>query len=232
MANVRNMGSIATLINKTITENGTYNANDDNADGYRQVNVSVASDIIYGTSEPSDSEGNNGDYYYLRTNSITAKGGNWQALSPSSQVQAGWEFYPNSEVILKSLYVQPRANISGYLLLGDTDGNRIVQTDSDSFTLNEWNEIVLDTTITLEANKHYIVQAVFNSSGGLNYANSSNITFSDLITYVQGRYGGFIGTTESGIAYSVDIGLKKSSEYYLITKQYVKENGVWVRLDS
>ena len=35
-------GSGATLITKSITQNGTYNAQDDNADGYSQVSVSVS----------------------------------------------------------------------------------------------------------------------------------------------------------------------------------------------
>ena len=35
-------GFIPTLITKSITENGTYNAQDDNADGYSQVTVSVS----------------------------------------------------------------------------------------------------------------------------------------------------------------------------------------------
>ena len=41
MANVRNMGSVATLGTKSIVENGTYNASADNLDGYSQVTVNV-----------------------------------------------------------------------------------------------------------------------------------------------------------------------------------------------
>ena len=41
MANVRNMGSVATLGTKSITANGTYNASADNVDGYSQVIVNV-----------------------------------------------------------------------------------------------------------------------------------------------------------------------------------------------
>jgi hypothetical protein len=36
-----NSGGGSTLITKTITENGTYNASDDSADGYSKVNVSI-----------------------------------------------------------------------------------------------------------------------------------------------------------------------------------------------
>lgn len=45
MANVRNMGSVATLGSKSITANGTYNASADNLDGYSQVVVNVPSGV-------------------------------------------------------------------------------------------------------------------------------------------------------------------------------------------
>lgn len=40
-------GGSATLITKTITENGTYDATDDNADGYSEVNVNVVPSSEY-----------------------------------------------------------------------------------------------------------------------------------------------------------------------------------------
>lgn len=45
MANVRNMGSVATLGTKSITANGTYNASADNLDGFSQVSVNVPTGI-------------------------------------------------------------------------------------------------------------------------------------------------------------------------------------------
>lgn len=39
----------STLINKTVTENGIYNASEDNADGYSKVTVNVASKLVSGT---------------------------------------------------------------------------------------------------------------------------------------------------------------------------------------
>lgn len=40
-------GGSSTLITKTITQNGTYSAQDDNADGYSEVNVNVQGKITY-----------------------------------------------------------------------------------------------------------------------------------------------------------------------------------------
>lgn len=58
----------ATLITKSIIENGTYNAIDDEADGYSSVTVDVAgggsgSKAYVGTTDPSPSQGHIGDYY-------------------------------------------------------------------------------------------------------------------------------------------------------------------------
>ena len=71
MANVRNMGSVATLGTKSIVANGTYNASSDNLDGFSQVAVNVpGSTMISGTSEPSSSQGSNGDTYIRYSNTV------------------------------------------------------------------------------------------------------------------------------------------------------------------
>ena len=52
------------LTTKTITQNGTYSATDDNADGYSSVSVAIPFVTYYtGSSAPSASLGNNGDIY-------------------------------------------------------------------------------------------------------------------------------------------------------------------------
>lgn len=63
----------ATLISKTITENGTYSAADDSADGYSDVTVDVAgggggSRTYVSTTDPSQSQGHIGDYYIKYNN--------------------------------------------------------------------------------------------------------------------------------------------------------------------
>lgn len=60
-------GSSATLITKSITENGTYNASSDNADGYSQVTVSVSGGIV----EPEEKDVNYYDYDGTRIYSYT-----------------------------------------------------------------------------------------------------------------------------------------------------------------
>lgn len=61
-------GGSATLITKSITQNGTYNASSDNADGYSQVTVNVSGG---GTVEPEEKDVNYYDYDGTRLYSYT-----------------------------------------------------------------------------------------------------------------------------------------------------------------
>ena len=189
--------------------------------------------IFYGTSAPNQSQGSNGDYYYIRTNDSSINGINWDSestFSSSQQTHAGWEFYPNSNITVVGLKVRNRNNTdaTGYLLLGDTNGNIIAQTEQSTFLAQGWTEILLDTPINLSNSTHYIVQVVFTGSGYMSYKNRSSIIPSDKITYVQGRYSSFPGTQESDILYGCDIMIK--NDYYYITDQYIKENGMWNKI--
>lgn len=49
-------GGGSTLITKTITANGTYDAEDDSADGYSEVTVNVPNRIVIGTFTPQSAE--------------------------------------------------------------------------------------------------------------------------------------------------------------------------------
>lgn len=65
----------ATLISKTITNNGVYSASTDHADGYSSVTVSVppsGSAILHGTTDPTSSQGNDKDIY-LKTSNVVAE---------------------------------------------------------------------------------------------------------------------------------------------------------------
>lgn len=70
----------STLITKTITENGTYNAEDDDADGYSSVTVNVSgsgggSTTYVGKTDPISSQGVIGDFYikYMRYSDLIAE---------------------------------------------------------------------------------------------------------------------------------------------------------------
>ena len=54
-------GGGSTLITKTITNNGTYNASSDSADGYSQVNVAVPASAVDSGTKSITANGNNQD---------------------------------------------------------------------------------------------------------------------------------------------------------------------------
>ena len=65
---IRQISGGATLISKTITQNGTYNAVDDSADGYSDVTVEVpgggsGNTTYMGTTDPLPAQGVKGDFY-------------------------------------------------------------------------------------------------------------------------------------------------------------------------
>ena len=62
-------GGGATLVPKAVTQNGEYDPEDDNADGYSYVTVNVSgggggsTNILSGTEEPTAAQGSNGDIF-------------------------------------------------------------------------------------------------------------------------------------------------------------------------
>lgn len=62
----------ATLIEKNITANGTYNASADEADGYSSVNVNVPThNVLLASHAPASSEGENGDTFIHYADQVT-----------------------------------------------------------------------------------------------------------------------------------------------------------------
>lgn len=192
----------------------------------------AANNILYGTESPDNTQGNNGDYYYVRRNDVTENGAKWTSYNDSGQLTAGWEFYPNTTIKIVGLRARNRYGTrNGYILLCDTSGNIIARTESMTFdALDGWKDIMLDTPVTLTQGTHYIVQVSFETAGGMSYQNNPNVTFSDKITYVQGRYGGTPGTTESTVLYSCDVIIGSPSIYYIIYGQYYKQNNAWYNI--
>lgn len=88
-------GGSGTLITKSITQNGTYNASDDSADGYSQVTVNVSGG---GTIEPEEKDVNFYDYDGTRVYSYTKA--EFLALSEPPNLpthegltENGWNYY-------------------------------------------------------------------------------------------------------------------------------------------
>ncbi len=219
-----------TIVSKSITANGTYNASSDNADGYNPVIVNVESidGMIFGESDPSSSQGVNGDYYYKRLKSNEY---GYTAYTPgtyfSNTAIYGQEITPVEDIVIKGLRLYVNHTREGYTRIGDLT-DIIKNTTAVNMVANAWNEMLFDEPITLQANTKYIIQGVMNSSpGGIAYKQSSSgITINSKITN-QGvaRYGSYPGTSESGVYVGIDIII--ASDLYRITDQYIKVNNIW-----
>lgn len=118
-------GSGATLITKTITENGTYDAEDDNADGYSSVTVNVS-----GGSTTIDQLNVTGSGTYTAPTGhayspVVVPAGSVTAPSSISGTSATVSTGTNSLTLSKSVSVTPNVTTSGYISSG-TAGNSSV----------------------------------------------------------------------------------------------------------
>ena len=219
------------LVAKTITANGEYDPEDDNADGYSGVTVNVSggggSDGVYvGTGDPDASIGSNGDYYYKRT-LYGVYGYTSTPLNASSTSVTGYEFIANEAITISGLRAL-NTNTSGTinLRLARLDGTILGQIDNVPVN-GGWTMAYFDTPIQLTAGEHYIVQAIRNGGVGFKYQSKSSTVFNSKITGVQGRYGGIPGNTDSANIYSADIIIATADSVYIVTKQYYKSSGAW-----
>lgn len=90
------VGRIKKLAPKTITENGTYDAEDDNVGGYSQVTVNVpgsGSTILSGMDAPSSSQGNNGDIYLRLSTLLQGFVNSESELSVTVTASTNWSGY-------------------------------------------------------------------------------------------------------------------------------------------
>jgi len=190
------------------------------------LDISGGGNIFQETIPPTSDIGVDGNYYYFGAYGVRGYKGNFGNQSGTGQ--AGWEFYPNNNILITGLEGMTRINVNAYLVLADVNGNIIKQTESVNFTADAAKIINFDTPVTLMANTHYIVQIVASSSGSLRYAASYSPSLIDSnITYVQGRYGSLPGNTDTAL-YSVNIIIDDG--IFRATEQYYKKNGVWTQI--
>lgn len=111
------------LAEKTVTENGTYLAADDGADGYRKVTVKcLGSDILTGVNPPSASLGSDGQLY------IQLDAGEYEAPleTPGAVSERGYEYIAYLETHEAGPYIDlgDLGFSAGYMTLnGNTFGD-------------------------------------------------------------------------------------------------------------
>ena len=182
-------GGSTTLIEKTITENDTYNASDDNADGYSSVTVNVSG----GTSEKT--------FYAF----------NHKTNQSYNTASYGIKFIPKIPLIIKGIRIMaPYSTENVYLSLAN--GTLVVQKTDVSVNIGEWNDVFFDNPITLTSNTEYVVWAS-DAIGRSAYTNTLP-SKEPFIQFVDGAYSSsantFPSSTWSGRVYGVDLIVCKS----------------------
>lgn len=171
-------------------------------------------------SAPTSSDGQNGDYWFellaggpgIESGSLTKK---------STTSISGWEFTVTETVKAVGLRGFARSSGTGTLKLG-TLSNVLVEKNVNLIE-NQWVSVALDEPITLTVGEHYLVMIYGNS---LSYEPASNVTFSNIVSYVQGRWGSYPGTVDAGNVYGADVALDEIKPWPMLA-QYYKSNGAW-----
>ena len=128
-------GGAPTLITKTITINNTYNAADDNADGYSSVTVNVPSSASLGTKNIRDNgtynaSGDSLDGYSSVTVNVPATGGRIIG-------EPHFAYYVVTNWIASTSY------IIGDVVIYDTDTYYCIENNDDAeFTAAHWLKII------------------------------------------------------------------------------------------
>ena len=203
----KQIGGGSTLITKTITADGTYDAEDDNADGYSSVTVNVPT----GTARTSTDVTVSGD-------SVTVPAGLYSS-SVTKSVASGSAGTPTASkgtVSNHSVSVTPSVtNTTGYITGGAKTGTAVTVSASELVSGSE----------TKTANGTYdvtnLAELVVNvaSSGGVNIdtktATASNYPVSLSFTSMKGEPKAFFLRSTSQISSSGN-----TTYYYIIDMRY------------
>lgn len=171
-------GGSATLITKSITQNGTYNASSDNADGYSQVTVNVEGG---GTVEPEEKDVNFYDYDGTRVYSytkneflelndmpenpthtgLTAQGWNWSLSDAQTYVTN------NTELDIGQNYVTSDGATRLYIKLIDSTLKLQVKFGvyANSTNTIDWGDNTTPTTVTSSSKKVITANHVYSTKG-------------------------------------------------------------------
>lgn len=180
---------------------------------------------------PPASLGNDGDYYYQRTNlEHSIQSINESAITGSNSAAYGTQFSVTEAVTVKSVFAMTTENRTGKLQIGTTS-QILAETESVTFPANEWVEVPLASPIQLSTNTNYLVKVVIENSdtGRVAYVqNLTNLTYNSKVSFGVTYYGtSWPGTKDYSAYVIVGITFMDSEELFRIHKQFHKASGTW-----
>ena len=183
MANAISQISGGTLITKSITQNGTYNASDDEADGYSSVTVNVAGGggsgpILSGTTEPTSAIGNNEDIYIKYSEMAALYDHSIKIDAQYRKVNGVWVNYTEPEAPTKGVHIWTKSTGGNDAAMYVQDGywdvdNEIFVTTGDVVSViytivQSSNTYNCNGVATLGYPSNWIVRATDNVTDGTN----------------------------------------------------------------
>lgn len=229
-------GQSITVEALSVTENGTYTAPGGKA--YSPITVNVpqggggSSGVYVGRTDPEAELGENGDYYYRRSDLTKAIDftPNWES---QSALTGGIKFTTSKSFRIGglSIYGRPRSTY-GNVYLSTLDGTELASITNIPTTSGKWNDGILPEPIVLPAGQ-YVVWGSLNSTAMMYEQNTSilplnGITFNCAL-YSQQR-DTFPSVSENSARYSIDVIVLLDDE--IVQAQYRKKSGAWVRINQ
>ena len=186
--------------------------------------------ILYGVDTPSNSQGNDGDYYYQRDLAFIEDGSGFTASNnpgTSYQTRGGYKFTANDDIMIYGARIYTTTPLtSGTELRLSDDNDNILASKTDFSTLsNTWTDVMFNTPVQLESGESYYIECLVPSTC-LVYFAISNLTISNKISILNGVYSANRNVDNANV-YSCDILIGHEANYYRIYNQYYKQNGAW-----
>lgn len=233
IATLRNTVISNTIKPLTANQNGVYTADPNNGTyGYSPVTVDTG--VYTGVTAPDNNIGKDGDYYYKLNDLKAGISFNPNATQNSSTYRLGHAFYVDEPTMVYGFsgYYRRDNDTIKFLLLDD-QANIIYESATMTSVAAKWNNLVIDTPISIEANKIYWVMMDMPSSYGCYasynsgnvWSNFNNIHIEKGVYYQSNSY-----SYDNDNIYMATILVKNS--YYNIANEYVKNNNEWILLSS
>lgn len=185
-----------------------------------------AGGVYVGTTDPDPLIGENGDYYYKRSD----KAIDWLSsyVAPtmySSQAAYGNEFVANSDIVITALKVYSLVSQTGKMRIGDLT-DVLQTTDAQSISANGWTTFELQTPINISKDDHFIIQLLDCSQESYVQTAGSYVGKTSVAEYVKAYYGSsYPGNTENNTR--VMLSFEYDTDYEIVTDQYFKKSEVW-----
>lgn len=235
-------GVLVAQTSRSVTENGTYDTTTND-----ELTIDVAASVgpLVGTDAPDPAVGENGDYYYRRANageaaySINHKNASW-----SSALTIGVKIEPAYDLdVVGALVYNNTANYSVWVGIVDADTEQLVASVGNVSTPTiGWNKVYFGSKVTLQEGKSYYLVKSPEGGGASNDYNSINGYMRDHERYgpfiyhlsykADARYAntGLAAAAGNQMYYGVIPLLYAGETPYVVTEQYVKSSGEWVRV--